>query len=252
MFTPAATAAWIASCPEWKKVPSPRFWMKWSRLDEGRHADPLGALVAHAGEAGDVADAFGIHQQRHRVAADPRADQRAVGDFGAAVVRTARAEEGRPLDRHGISPSRRRSRASRSPRRAPRRRRSTGISVSASSAPCIGTSARPRSSCLPTIRGRSAVPYSASLTSDSRFGAFSSITKTSSSPERSPAPSPGRTASACPSSAAGCRRSPPRRHPQPEPRERLAHLAVGDARRHDADPCPGASTVTSFSRFAEA
>ncbi len=28
MFTPAATAALIASEPEWWKVPSPRFWMK--------------------------------------------------------------------------------------------------------------------------------------------------------------------------------------------------------------------------------
>ena len=31
MLTPAATAAWIASWPEWKYVPSPRFWMKCSR-----------------------------------------------------------------------------------------------------------------------------------------------------------------------------------------------------------------------------
>ena len=32
MFTPAATAACTASWPEWKKVPSPRFWIRcgWS------------------------------------------------------------------------------------------------------------------------------------------------------------------------------------------------------------------------------
>ena len=47
MLTPAATAARMASEPEWKNVPSPRFWTRCGRVDERRHADPLGALVAH-------------------------------------------------------------------------------------------------------------------------------------------------------------------------------------------------------------
>ncbi len=64
-------------------------------LDEGGHPDPLRALVAHAGEAGDVAVAGLVAQHHHRVAADPGAHQNPVLDHRAAVVGTARAEERR-------------------------------------------------------------------------------------------------------------------------------------------------------------
>ncbi len=60
-------------------------------LDEVGHADPLGALVAHAGDACDVADSVVVHEQRHGVATDPGPDQRSFGHLGAAVVRTSRA-----------------------------------------------------------------------------------------------------------------------------------------------------------------
>ena len=49
MFTPAATAARIASEPEWWNVPSPRFWTKCAVVGERREADPLRALAAHLG-----------------------------------------------------------------------------------------------------------------------------------------------------------------------------------------------------------
>ncbi len=35
MSTPAATEFCTASCAEWKYVPSPTFWMKWSRSTNG-------------------------------------------------------------------------------------------------------------------------------------------------------------------------------------------------------------------------
>ena len=108
-------------------------------LEEVGHPDPLHALVAHAAETADVADALLVHQQRHRVAADAGADQRALGNLGAAVVRAARAEEGRARDRESGTAScpggRPGGGASRSRSRAPSRRRRTGISASASSAP---------------------------------------------------------------------------------------------------------------------
>jgi hypothetical protein len=54
-------------------------------LDERRHADPLRALVAHAGEPDDLADPVGLHQGDHRVAADAATDQRAFGHPGAVL-----------------------------------------------------------------------------------------------------------------------------------------------------------------------
>ena len=62
------------------------------RLDERRHADPLRAFLAHARQAHDVADPFGIHEQRHGVTADPGAHHGAVGHLSGAIVRAARAE----------------------------------------------------------------------------------------------------------------------------------------------------------------
>ena len=61
-------------------------------LDERRHADPLRALVAHRRDPGEIADAVGVHEHHHRVAADAAADQRALGHLGGGVVRAARAE----------------------------------------------------------------------------------------------------------------------------------------------------------------
>ena len=73
-------------------------------IGEGRHADPLGTLSSHLRHAGDGAAALGA-QQHHRVAADSRAHQLAVGRGGGAVVRAARAEErgarGGPASGHG-------------------------------------------------------------------------------------------------------------------------------------------------------
>ena len=43
MFAPAATAARTASEPEWSNVPSPMFWVKWSRSRNGAmpiHCNP--------------------------------------------------------------------------------------------------------------------------------------------------------------------------------------------------------------------
>ncbi len=82
MLTPAATAAVIASWPLWKYVPSPRFWMKWSRSTNG--AMPIHCVPSLPMQVmpGDVADPLGVHQQRHRVAADAGADERTVGHLG--------------------------------------------------------------------------------------------------------------------------------------------------------------------------
>ena len=44
-------------------------------FDERRHADPLGTLAAHRGDAADVAEPIVVHQEHHRVAADARADE---------------------------------------------------------------------------------------------------------------------------------------------------------------------------------
>ena len=68
--------------------------------DEGPHANPLGALAAHLGRAGDVADAGRIHQKHHRVAADAAAHEAVAGDAGRRVVGAAGAEVRRPV-RHG-------------------------------------------------------------------------------------------------------------------------------------------------------
>ena len=46
-------------------------------VDERGHPDPLGALAAHLGQPGHLADLLVVHQQHHGVTADARADQRA-------------------------------------------------------------------------------------------------------------------------------------------------------------------------------
>ena len=61
-------------------------------LHEGRHADPLRALLAHARHAHDVADSLRIHEQRHGVAADAGTDHGAVGYLGGTIVRAAGTE----------------------------------------------------------------------------------------------------------------------------------------------------------------
>ncbi len=62
-------------------------------VGERRLADPLRALAAHLGQAGERALALAV-EHHHGVAADPGADGCAVGDGGGTVVRAARAEEG--------------------------------------------------------------------------------------------------------------------------------------------------------------
>ena len=65
-----------------------------------RHSDPLNALVPHATQTADISNVFGIHEQRHRVATDARADERALGHFGTSIVWTTGTEEGSPRDCH--------------------------------------------------------------------------------------------------------------------------------------------------------
>ena len=82
--------------------------------DERLDADPLGALPAHLGVAGDRADPLGVHHQHHAVAADAAAHERALRHLGAGVVGAARAEEraagGQQVDqlavRRGAGPAR--------------------------------------------------------------------------------------------------------------------------------------------------
>ena len=45
-------------------------------VDEGLDADPVHALAAHLGVAGDVTDPLGVHQPDEAVAADAAADER--------------------------------------------------------------------------------------------------------------------------------------------------------------------------------
>ena len=61
--------------------------------DERLDADPLGALAAHLGGAGDRADPLRVHEQDHAVAADAAAHERPLRHLGAGVVGAARAEE---------------------------------------------------------------------------------------------------------------------------------------------------------------
>ena len=59
---------------------------------ERRHADPLRAFLAHARHAHDVADSLRIHEQCHGVAADAGTDHGAVGYLGGTIVRAAGTE----------------------------------------------------------------------------------------------------------------------------------------------------------------
>ena len=104
--------------------------------DERRQADPLRALAAHLRQPGDGADLRLGHQQDHRVAADPAADQRSRRDLGRGVVRAARAEvrRARRQRQHDPLPSRRRARSWRF-RSAPRWRARPAATASASSSP---------------------------------------------------------------------------------------------------------------------
>ena len=75
-------------------------------VDERRHPEPLGPLVAHRGEADDVAHALGFHHQDQRVAADAGTDECAVGNLGGGVVRAPRTEVRRAIDGEGDELSR--------------------------------------------------------------------------------------------------------------------------------------------------
>ena len=212
-------------------------------LDEGRHADPLGALVAHRGEPDDVADPLGLHQGDHGVAADAGTDQRALGHVGAEVVRAAGAEERRAVDRQRDQRAdlarRAAAGASRSsPRRAASRRRSGSTMASASSRPYSGISSAPCSSCLPTTRGRSAASYRRSLMSSSSVGVL--LLDDDDLGEAAGEVAHllrGRTAPASAAGGAGRRRA---REVvvggEPEQAQRLAELVVGVAAGDDADP----------------
>ncbi len=94
-LTSAATDAWTASWPAVEVGTVAEILEEVVPLDEVGHADPLGSLVAHTREAGDVADAILVHEERHRVAADACTDEGPVRNLGAAVVGAAGAEERR-------------------------------------------------------------------------------------------------------------------------------------------------------------
>src|SRR5690606_1970611 len=65
-------------------------------VGEGRLAEPLHALAAHLGDAGDLCTLAGCHRH-HRVAADATAADGPLGQHRRPVVRTAAAEVGDPL-----------------------------------------------------------------------------------------------------------------------------------------------------------
>ncbi len=67
-------------------------------VDERRHPDPLRTFVAHRREPGDVTHPCRVHQGDHRVASDPAADERTLGNASGDVVRAPAAEERRAVD----------------------------------------------------------------------------------------------------------------------------------------------------------
>jgi hypothetical protein len=68
---------------------------------EGRHTDPGTTLAAHLGEADDIADLVGVHEDDEGVAADAGGHQAVAGGAGRAVVRAAGAEVWRARCRRG-------------------------------------------------------------------------------------------------------------------------------------------------------
>ena len=67
-------------------------------LGEGRLPDPIGTLAAHVG----VGIGLAVHPLRHVVAADAGERAAPLGHLGGRVVRAARAEVGHPLHRCGL------------------------------------------------------------------------------------------------------------------------------------------------------
>jgi hypothetical protein len=66
MLAPAATAALTASEPEWSNVPSPMFWVKWSRSRNGAMpihcipSPPIWDTVQRHGGAVALHEAMGV------------------------------------------------------------------------------------------------------------------------------------------------------------------------------------------------
>ncbi len=180
--------------PEWKSVPSPRFWNRCGRSVNGARADPLARPRRPSGCI--AATALRPDERGHRVAADPaarRPSPRARASSGCAGTRSrsrgaarrrsrrARLRRGRLGSERALialaaaAPARRSAR-----RRAGRRGRRDPVGRELA----VGGDehARPCSSRLPTTRGRTSRSYSASRTCSSTNERFSSTTTISSRP----------------------------------------------------------------------
>ena len=203
---------------------------------EHRRADPLRALAAHLRGAGGAVP----REQRHAVASDAAAGDRALGHHGRAVVRAARSRS--TACGRGGRPATVTIRARAGRRRAgstctsSRRRSAAGDDGDVEHAAGGDERGPPSGSRLPVTTGASAVPYSSDFTCSSRKARFSSTTTISVSPsanDRTIVGSSGQTSAGLRTRMPSASRSPKR---DAEVGERGHDVAVGLARGEDAEP----------------
>ena len=161
MRAPAPIAAWTASWPEWKYVPSPKFCTTCSVSTNGLipiQWAPSLPIAVMPNVSPTVAGSMSRLMPWQPVPAPTRVPS------GTLVPQLC----GQPEQKNGVrwvasgssEPTSMRSRgggASRSARRRDSRERSASTMASASMRPYSWNSSAPVSSCLPTMRGRSAV-----------------------------------------------------------------------------------------------
>ena len=172
----------MANCPEWKNVPSPRFWKMW--LVSTKSLMPIHWVPSLPMQVRPAMSPTRSGSMSKVMVWQP-IPAPTTAPSGTSVLRLWGQPEQKNGERSTASGIMVRSRgrgARRSSRRGARRARSTGMMLSASRPPQSGSMRAPVSSVLPTITGRSATAYSASLISDSMFGDFSSTTTSSVSP----------------------------------------------------------------------
>ena len=104
MFTPAATAARIASRPEWKYVPSPRFWNMCGRSVKG--AMPIQVAPSPPIWVGGSGGAVG-QPDRHGVAADAAHRHAAVRECALRCCAGSRSRSRASASASGCCPARR-------------------------------------------------------------------------------------------------------------------------------------------------
>ena len=159
-MTPAATAAWMASCPEWKNVPSPMFCVKCRRSTNGaipiQGAPSLPIAVMPMVEP-TRSSSMSSTIMWHPMPAPTRAPS------GTLVLQLCGQPEQKYGDRStdsGIGSRSRRfcSGASRSPERAEIRSRRPSTMASASRIPQLRMRRRPSGWVLPTTTGWSGPP----------------------------------------------------------------------------------------------